>query len=394
MRGDPSDGSVAAGVIHFGGLLAICAVCFAGLEGSKESRGEIGETTVQIWADGRTAAISLTHDDNRWDHSDIAAPALTARYLTGTFNVNPGLPSWVEMQSCYAAMAQAGHELASHTMYHQACLIVPPEDDPGGIYFHSLEELEQDCIAVKAILDPMQPERCTQTFCYPWGLQCDETRAVIAAYFLSARSVGAGFNSNPASPPDMYRLRPSYVGAAWAPGWDDYAYAYLRLTWYLNGALASGGWVLEEYHDIQWPGYSALNLQAYYDHLDDLADAVSAGELWVAPQGDVARYIYSRDAATVTLLGTHLTRIELITDDGLDDDLFNVPITLRTRIPLSWASVVRVEHGGEPVEARVEIHGSGAFVVYSIVADGGLIRIRARPTPDCDRALSPRIPPP
>ncbi len=349
------------------GVLASNSLCLAG--------GDPGQTDILRWKDGRTGAISLTYDDNRPDHICFAWPAMQARGLVGTFNVIAGESYFEWNKAAFTTMAQQGNEMGDHTLHHQRCLIVPPEQDPTNAYFHSLEQLDQDCRTAVSILSPLGPTHFVPTFCYPGGVQSAETRAVIATHFLSARLSNVGLHVNPPNPPDMYMLAASYVGNGWEPGWDDYAYADGMLDSFLNGALNQAGWVIEEYHDLEWPGYSALNLDAYYDHLDDLQAAVTAGSLWVAPQGVVTRYIYSRKAASITVLSSQPDKITLVIDDGLDGQLFDVPLTVRTKIPPAWGSSVRVKHAGANVSCKLEPRGPDSYLIYSVPADGLLTEI-------------------
>lgn len=346
--------------------------------------GEVAgtDTVVMLWQQGE-AAISLTHDDNRYQHIDIIAPALKARGLRGTFNVIPGFWGGYSRPDFFLAhyplLAQEGHEIASHTMYHQRCRIMTPEEDPDNMYFRSLEELRQDCVDVKAIIESIQVGRNCVSFTYPGGVRTPETQEIIASFFLSARVSDTGIRVNPSSPPDMYALLPSYIGEGFTDTWAEYEFAYNKFSECIDRALTSGGWVIEEYHDVKSPGYCAVNLQAYYDHLDDLAAAVEAGQLWVAPQGDVARYIYSRDRAEINILPSDPNTIEMIMDDNLPDGVFDVPLTLKTPIPADWTENVTVIHNGSQVGARTLTSQNIRWAMYSVIADGGLIQICQKP---------------
>ncbi|MCA9102190.1 MAG: polysaccharide deacetylase family protein [Planctomycetales bacterium] len=320
----------------------------------------------------------MTHDDNRADHIEIAAPALSERGLVGTFNVNPGkwltVPAQANYLEQYAAAAQAGHELSSHTMYHQGLRVNP--DNPA--YFDSVEEVEQDAIDVIANLDPLQyGGRPTVSIAYPYGQSAPETRVLISNYFLSGRK-SAGPIVNPPSPPDMFQLGSANVGAGSADPspWEDYNYSYDALTGYLDAAVTSGGWVIEEYHDIDLPGYGGVNLQAYYDHLDDLAEAVADGELWVATQGDVTRYILERDAAQIREDISPFA-ITITVEDNLDDSVFDVPLVRETEIPADWRYSIRATRDGAPMYCELT-HGA-TTLEYEALANGCTIVISLTP---------------
>lgn len=323
--------------------------------------------TVLRWHGGCEAAYSFTHDDNRDDHLDIAAPALEARGLRGTFNVNPGF--WTpgtRWAADYGALAALGHEIASHAMYHQYCVIRAAEDDPENLYFHSLAELEQDCSVARQLLDALQG-RPSLSFTYPGGQHEPATEAVIQGHYISARLSTPDLNWNPSSPPQMHQLLAAHVGAGWSQAWGSYTHSSAKLAAYLDAALRHDGWVIEEYHDIEWPGYSALHGAAYLEHLDQVAALVAQARLWVAPQGDVARYIYERDAAVVTILFDTSAEISFRVDDQLDDGLFDMPLSVRIRVPRYWPQVVQATSGVTHWAAPTTRAGGQAWVDLEIV---------------------------
>ncbi|MHB1034243.1 MAG: polysaccharide deacetylase family protein [Pirellulales bacterium] len=357
--------------IRGAGLAAIVCACSAAF-------GTPADTVVMTWQGGALAAISLTHDDNRWDHIYLCAPALTVRRLPGTFFVNPRRwrgPTWADQ---YGRMAREGHELGSHTMGHRQCTIVPAAQDPKNLHFHSLDELRQDCVDAKAILDRLQAKgRPTVSFAYPGGQNDAAAVEVVASQFLSART-STTFLINPASPPSLYALKAVYVGDREGK-WEDYGYAHAKLREYLDTVLKKKGWAIEEYHSIVTREIAWLNLKAYHDHLDDLVNERNAGRLWVATQGDVARYIRSRNAARIATTVNEANRIELNVDDQLPRKVFDVDLTLRTEIPAAWGANVSVTHNQRPVLHQVRTENGLAYVFYSVLADGTPIEIAPKP---------------
>lgn len=335
------------------------------------------ESSVTTWPGGRTAALSLVFDDGRNDHRDFAAPMLTARGLPGTFALMPGV-SWATKGPQFAAIAAQGHELASHTMLHQACRIQTVEEDaatpPANSHFHSLVELSADCTLSRAALDAIQP-RPAVSFVYPGGTNTAETRAVIAQHFLAARLSTSGIQINPPTPPDMMQVRPVYVGGAQptVTDWCDYVEVDGFFDAVLTTLTNGGGWAVEEYHDIECPGYAALDLDAWAGHLDELQ--AMAPVLWVASMGDVARYIAQRNAASFSVVGQGPGFVVIAADDGLNDAIFDLPITVETNLPAAW-SQVKVSQGASPIPA-VRI---GDVVRYDILPSGNPVYITVEST--------------
>ena len=104
-----------------------------------------------------------------------------------------------------------------------------------------------------------------------------------------------------------------------------------------------------------------LTAEVYLSHMDLVAAQVAENAIWNATVGDVTRYLHSRDAAAVELISIAPEEIQLTVDDGLDDALFDVPLTVLTEIPEEWndASQLFVYQGEKMSTARiVEEEGS------------------------------------
>ncbi len=80
-----------------------------------------------IWPNGAKAAVALTYDDGIDTHLDHAAPDLDAAGLHGTFYVPGSSGSLARRLPEWRALADRGHELGNHALFHP-CL----QDPPGG----------------------------------------------------------------------------------------------------------------------------------------------------------------------------------------------------------------------------------------------------------------------
>jgi len=75
--------------------------------------------TAFAWPDGRRAAVSLAYDDALDSQLDTAIPALDRHGLKGSFYLTLSAePVRLRMQEWRAAAAN-GHELGSHSLFHQ-----------------------------------------------------------------------------------------------------------------------------------------------------------------------------------------------------------------------------------------------------------------------------------
>ncbi|MCD6365705.1 MAG: hypothetical protein J7M14_07500, partial [Planctomycetes bacterium] len=84
-----------------------------------------------------------------------------------------------------------------------------------------------------------------------------------------------------------------------------------------------------------------------------------------------------RNAAVITLVAADESGIELTLDDGLSDTTFNVPLTLKTAIPMAWrlGDGATVTQGGLPIAGTVLMEDGYASIQYDVLATGQLIQI-------------------
>lgn len=71
------------------------------------------------WPEGRKAAVSLAYDDALDSQLDNAVPALARHGFKATFYVPPGQGTLDARLDEWRAVAQAGHELGNHSLFHQ-----------------------------------------------------------------------------------------------------------------------------------------------------------------------------------------------------------------------------------------------------------------------------------
>ena len=127
-----------------------------------------------------------------------------------------------------------------------------------------------------------------------------------------------------------------------------------ELTAHLRQALRSNAWIIPVYHAIGSPGN-----WGFYDWEDFQTDlrAIASRDFWVAPMNDVVLYLRERASAEVTMQVSERTgvthRIDVLLTDGLDNDRFDLPLTLLFRRPADWFDLpVEVTQHGRVV-ARI-----------------------------------------
>jgi hypothetical protein len=140
-----------------------------------------------------------------------------------------------------------------------------------------------------------------------------------------------------------------------------------------NNAATARGWCVYLIHGIDSDGgYSPLpsaTLQASVNFF-----STNQNTYWVQSFGNVVRYIRERDAVSVTETSSEEDRLTLQVADGLDDTIFNYPITLRRPLPANWPGAV-VSQNTRPVRSQILTVGSTNYVMFDVVPDAGEVLI-------------------
>jgi peptidoglycan/xylan/chitin deacetylase (PgdA/CDA1 family) len=307
---------------------------------------------IATWSRFRTAALSLTFDDNTSGQFAKALPLLDAHDLKGTFFVITEKMDGAAWKRA-ATAASRGHEIASHTVAHLVLTRETPEIQ------------EDQLVRSQRIIDSLIPFRKCLTFAYPYGAWDSITLAAVGRHYLAARVVTSA--GNPATPPDFLRVG----GRGPSPGMRPEV-----LGDWLDEALAKGQWMVEVYHGIDDEGSEPITLTWLSRHLEDIERHRES--LWQATFLEVARYARERDCARVSAgPGTDSTRSYTLSDT-LPDAPFAAPLSLRMELPQGWAGA-RVLQGGKPVWSQAWKAAGKAGVMFEAVPDRGKIVLRRSP---------------
>jgi len=215
------------------------------------------------------AAVSLTFDDSRDVHLDVAIPELNKRHLHATFFLI--VSKTTRMDDWRKAQAQ-GHEIGNHSVSH----------DHAADLNKASEELQVE--DAKKFLDSNFNSNIL-TFAYPYTEVSPGLLFWVKRYDFAARG-GRGDGSlvyiKSDTQPDWYDLpsQPSYTkyDATVYKGW-------------IEKAETLNAWTTLQIHGIGDPstGFEPIPTQTFIALLDDLKAAEAKG-LWVAPFGEVAAY--------------------------------------------------------------------------------------------------------
>ena len=303
---------------------------------------------VGTWRGFRDAAVTHTFDDNTSNQIPVAIPLFDEFGFDATFFVVTGWgPTW----SGFAAAAENGHEITSHTVTHPAVASVTEAQQAA--------ELENSRAAIQANVPGAEALTLAYPYCSRWA------DAVTSATYIAAR--GCSGQIVPSTPADFLDISSIIVGSAGAVQTAD------GLNARADAAAGSGGWAVFLLHGIDGDGgYSPTDSDELHGHLAYLDS--NRDRFWVDTFGNVVRYIRERDAATVTETSATDEAVTAEVTDGLDDAIYNVPITIRRVLPDGWEAAT-VTQGGAPVAAAI-VEADGGFVVeFDVVPDGGTVTL-------------------
>ncbi len=315
---------------------------------------------VETWYQGAEAAISLTFDDGTPEHWSRGLALweefgfrVTLGILANRFQEHPErLP---QLQQAF----DAGHELANHTTTHPDLTTLTTQQL--AVEIDTCEEL---------VLQNVTGLERLVTFIYPF----EQFNAQVVGQleqqgYLFARSGPQDMIDvtavNDALAPPLHNLY-SWANLNTLPQemWDDTAYSVLQ----------TGGWLVEQCHGIGsvgetgvgWSPRPESEFRAHYDLL------VSFGSrLWIAPLGEVGRYVTERNNAQFALGENSAQRLSVSLTTGLDDSIYGVPLTLWLNQPAGW-NTLRVKQGATVLPHTVTPEGR---VRFNAAPGGALITV-------------------
>jgi hypothetical protein len=215
------------------------------------------------------AAASLTFDDSRSVHLDVAIPELNKRHLRATFFL---IVSKTTRIDDWRKAHLQGHEIGNHSVSHEHATDLN----------EASEELQVE--DAKKFLDSNFASD-TLTFAYPYTEVTSGLLYWVKRYDFAARG-GRGDGSlvyiKSDAQPDWYDLpsQPSYTK------YDATVYK----SW-IDRTIAMNAWTAVQILGIGDPatGFEPIPSGTFIEFLDYLKAAESRG-LWVAPFGEVAAY--------------------------------------------------------------------------------------------------------
>jgi hypothetical protein len=302
------------------------------------------DVEIGTWAGFRKAAVSFTFDDGAPSHVSDAGPMFAKYGYTGTFNL---VYNWGPDWSGFQKLADAGHEIASHSNSH-------------GNNMSGEEASSKTNISGK-----IKQKYGIITVAYP-NCNVPNESAVLQNYIVG-RICGNGNEVMGKDGPSNWAQVPSLMTGSTGQYNNTNAF-----TGSMQQAVQKGGWVSFLTHGFDGKNngsanYSPTNISAIDGALQYAQQ--NDKDIWVAPMGFVAMYIKERKSskAEASSNGGNITvKLTHSIKDNVSN--YDYPLSLRVKSDIAKPTV---KQGDATLESKVD----GGYIYFDAVPNGGDIVI-------------------
>ncbi len=322
----------------------------------------IGEANVCLWNDDKLSAVSITIDDNI--EEDIPFwKAMQQKYgFTFTwFVITEAEEKYnVKCWECFKELSQLGNSVQAH--------------DDRNWFENPKENLKNT--SIDAYVDRLKTtqykininiknQRCL-TYAYPWG---EGNEQEVSKLFIASRGVIGLLNQvnkinynrvNSISNPHIYGDDTSR---------NKYILPLITKTATLENINYYRGWLSTHFHGVSTEE-KQFKTKGFLNYLKE-----KDSTLWIANFIDVVKY--SQEYATHTLKIDKVldNKILLTLTDKMMDSIYNMPLTIKVRVPNNWKSINVTQHD-KVIESKVVVFQKNNYAFIKAVPDKGKVVIK------------------
>ncbi len=316
----------------------LMSVCFAATpapaaQPAADLGGNPGDSVVLKWKNGKRAVFMLEFDDSYPTQIKNVIPELTKREMVGTFYIVAGGGLLKNLKTAWEqAAANPYVVLANHTFTHKGV--------------QNVEELETEVSQAQDAINAYYPGRKNprlisfgQPGGVPWKVSKEEFKAVLAKHNLINRPHFYG-------PPFHHKSAAEMIAV-------------------VDLALKKGEMGHLDFHGVggDWHVTPLDWFIALLDKLESERD-----RLWITDPISWHQYQTERKTAELKTLKSEATEIRLSLSSQADPALYDMPLSLVTRVPADWKACA-ITQGTVKTRAQA-VDGQ---VRYDAVPGGGEI---------------------
>lgn len=320
-------------------VMSLCALATLAAAAAEPAASADAGTQILKWKDGKQAVIMLGFDDSAPSQLEHVVPELEKRKIVGTFYLVTGNKLYAALQRRWEAAAKSPYVVvANHTFTHKGV--------------NNAEELEPELAKGNEILYKLHPGQKQPRLLgfgkpggVPWQVTPEEQGAALARYHLVNRPPFAG-------PPINYKSSAETIAV-------------------VDAAIAKGEARQLVFHGVggDWLATPVEWFTALLDKLEAVRDQV-----WITDVVSWHQYVTERDSAEIKNTKSAGDSISLELSCKADPALYDLPLTLSTKVPSDWKQCT-VTQGANSSSVAVR---DGA-VRYDAVPGGGIIMLRRTP---------------
>ena len=308
------------------------------------SQTNSGSYEVATWQGFRDAAVSYTFDDNCPNQLAVAIPMMNSYGFKATMFVPS---SWIKDWTGLQSAADRGNEIASHTVTHANLGKLTSSQQ--------INEVKDSRDTINAHI---KGHTCL-TIAYPFCASGNDSLCM--NYYIAARACQDIIESK--TPADFMNISSIPTGT------ESSIQTVRDFNTKVEKADSLKGWCVFLIHGIDNDGgYSPTKSAILRSHLETMK--LLSNRFWIAPFGDVVRYIRERNAVTITELFNRKSSITVRVSDKLENSVYNYPVTIRRVLPANWKSAT-IEQNGQKVKTKIVNIDGMKYIMFDIVPDNG-----------------------
>lgn len=304
---------------------------------------------IALWPNFSQAAITYTFDDNTPGQSLVALPLFDRYNFKATFYP---VVDWMTDWTSFQEAALNGHEMGSHTVGHHNLSKLNHEDQ-----YHELSTSKQ-------ILEKKFPQSSIFSIAYPYCVP--PTAEDLTGRFYQAGRHCQG-HIEKSTPDDFLQISSIMVGS------EGELKTAADISAKSLEAAETQGWLVLLLHGVgNDGGFSPIDSVELEKSLQFFAQ--SRPNFWVATFSDVVRYIRERDNTKLNIRKIGRTAYELQMNSELENELYDLPLTLRWPLPKNWEAA-NLSQNEAVLSASVKVIDEQRFIEFNAVPGAGAITI-------------------
>ena len=339
---------------------------------------------------GRDAIVVISHDDGDRNTANYLVSEFERLDLRGTLSLIASRvydPATGERKEdnigFWQGILDTGRfNISSHTMTHSFWGMTDEEEEgyysdySGGTHEYEIEagRITKETKGSRDILREIFPSQRILTFVKAgFGIHSsgvslsDKSMEIIAQYYIGTRWDGGGLETIPSA--DPYKFK-SFMARS---GEDETKWIPL-----VDQAIEKKGAIVFLFHNIV-PG-TASGISVEQEDTTKLfeyvAEKVGEGKVWCAYFEDAV--IYTEEVRHAKVFSSILEdEITVSVTDDLDNEIYNLPLTVKCQVPDDWTSVMAEMPDGTVTKLETFPGiAAGTYVHIDIVPDSGDVILR------------------